>query len=259
MFGRIICPLLACFFLSLSSGPAGAIDDLQQQNRQIINKEIAVQIDVDKWSAEKQALVSELLDQKTQLDWNRFQNKKYQQYLAHKQQNIADLKHQKEVMGKLRMELEPFLDSSIENLTAMIAADLPFLADERQERLTFVSQSLADPDLKLSEKLRRLLEAVQVEADYGNNVEVTEEKLNLESEESIVQVLRLGRIGLFYLTLDNKNVGRWDRQQQRWAPIATDYAPVIQTTISVVQQKRVAELVDLPVPKLSQADGEMKR
>jgi len=258
MFGRISCHLLTCIFLSLSSVPAGAIDDLQQQNRQIINKEIAVQIDVDKWSAEKQALVSELLDQKTQLDWNRFQNKKYQQYLAHKQQNIADLKHQKEVMGKLRMELEPFLDSSIENLAAMIAADLPFLAVERQERLAFVSQSLADPDLKLSEKLRRLLEAVQVEADYGNNVEVIEEKLQLESEESIVQVLRLGRIGLFYLTLDNRNVGRWDRQEQRWAPIASDYAPVIQTTINVVQQKRVAELVDLPVPKLSQADGEMK-
>ena len=259
MFIRILLLLLGSFVCCFCQATAASYDALQSQNQQVLKKEIAVQEQADQWSAAKQALVNDLLDQKTQLEWNRFQNKKYQQYLAHKQQAIADLQRRQEIMGKLRMELEPFLDYSIEKLQSLILEDLPFLTLERQERMDFLAQSLADPDLKLSEKLRRLLEAVQVEADYGNSVEVSEEKLALNNENTIVQVLRLGRIGLFYLTQDNANVGRWDPEQKQWLPITDDYAPTVQKTMDVVRQKRVAELVDLPLPKFSQVSGEAKQ
>lgn len=260
MLVRNLLLLLICLFFLYSQSMATSPEEFQQQSQRVLKREISVQGQVDKWTSEKEALVSELLDQKTQLEWNRFQNKKYQQYIAHKEQRIVDLKRQKEVMGKLRKELEPYLDSSLQNLKDMISEDLPFLEVERRDRLEFLTNSLSDPDLKLSEKLRRMLEAFQVEADYGNSVEVSEEKLPLNRDgEAIVQVLRLGRIGLFYLTLDNEKAGLWDRQMKQWVPIDSDYVPIVKTTIEVVQQKRVAELVDLPLPKPTKASGEVMR
>jgi hypothetical protein len=238
--------------LVLSSLPLQALAadpaQIQQQSTTTLKQEIATQDKVEQWSEQRQALVNDLLDQKTQLEWNRFQTKKYRQYVDHKQTTIADLKRQKEQMSLLRKELEPFLDSRVEQLHNDIANDLPFLDQERSERLTFLDQSLTDPDLALSEKLRRVLEALQVEADYGNSVEVTEQTLPLASGDTMVQVLRLGRIGLFYLSPNGDKVGQWDAQQRVWKPLPADYRDTVRVTIDIIEQKRAAELIDLPLP-----------
>ena len=256
MTARYIGLLLLSLHLCATHSLAATATQLQQQSQQALQQEIATQQQVDHWSEAKQALVNELLDQKTQLEWNRFQNKKFRQYIDHKRGTIADLKRQKEQMGMLRKQLEPFLDSSIEDLQTAIAADLPFLPQERQERQAFLARSLTDPELSLSEKLRRVLEALQVEADYGNSVEVTEETLPLDGEATMVQILRLGRTGLFYLSLDGENIGRWDPKRAQWVPLDAAFKPAVQTTIDVIRQKRAAELVDLPLPAIAHAETE---
>ncbi|MBN2704806.1 MAG: DUF3450 domain-containing protein [Deltaproteobacteria bacterium] len=237
-------------FLVLNPGvPAAAtVDKLQQQSSQVMQQELAVQTKVDSWSAAREALVQELLNAKTQCEWDRFQNKKFHQYVEHKKNTITELRRQQEQMTMLRRELEPFLDTAVEELTSQVGADLPFLARERRDRLGFLSATLTDPELLLGEKLRRVLEALQVEADYGNSVEVSEEKITVENREKIVQILRLGRLVLFYLTLDGREVGQWDRDQRQWRPLASELVEAVRTTIDIIQQKRVAILVRIPLP-----------
>lgn len=251
-FGLIV---LSMWILS-SNVQAVTADQIQKQHQQVLQKEIATQQQIDRWSSARQALVNELLDLKTQLEWNRYQNKKFEQYLDHKQNTLVDLKRRKEQMSMLRMELEPFLDSRIEELQASVKTDLPFLPVERGERLTFLTQSLSDPDLALSEKLRRVLEALQVEADYGNTVEVTEETRELGGQPTMVQVLRLGRIGLYYLTLDGEQAGWWNPAEQQWVSLDKNDVQTVQTTMDVVHQKRAAVLIDLPLPAMMPATKE---
>lgn len=249
-----LCLTLVISSLSL---PTLAADpaQIQQQNTTAIKQEITVQDKVERWSEQRQALVNDLLDQKTQLEWNRFQTKKYRQYTEHKQLTIADLKRQKEQMSLLRKELEPFLDNTVETLHEDVANDLPFLEHERLERLAFLDQSLTDPELALSEKLRRVLEALQVEADYGNSIEVTEHTLPLASGDTMVQILRLGRIGLFYLSPNGDKVGQWDQQKQVWTPLPDEYRDTVRVTIDIIEQKRAAELITLPLPETIQTKG----
>jgi len=243
----LICFTLAISCLSfevIAADPA----QIQQQNSRSLKQEIATQKKVEQWSEQRQALVNDLLNQKTQLEWNQFQTKKYRQYVDHTRSSIADLKRQKEQMLLLRKELEPFLDTSVATLRQEVIQDLPFLAQERHERLAFLDESLTDPELSLSEKLRRVLEAVQVEADYGNSVEVTEQTLALESGDTMVKVLRLGRIGLFYLSPNGDKVGQWVQEKKAWQPLSDDYSKTVRVTIDIVEQKRAAELIDLPLP-----------
>lgn len=256
MRARYVGLIVLSMWILSSNVQAVTADQMQTQHQQVLQKEIATQQQVDRWSSARQALVNELLDLKTQLEWNRFQNKKFEQYLEHKQDTIVDLRRRKEQMSMLRMELEPFLDSCIEELQSSVAADLPFLPVERRERLAFLTQSLSDPDLALSEKLRRVLEALQVEADYGNTVEVTEEKRELSGEPTMVQVLRLGRIGLFYLSLDGEQAGWWNPAGQQWVSLDKNDVQTVQTTMDIVHQKRAAVLIDLPLSAITSATKE---
>jgi len=234
-----------------SSGYAATAEQIQQQNQHTLQQERITQKHVVEWSQQREDLVNALLDQTTQLEWNRFQNKKFKQYVGHKKKNIVELQRQKQQMNLLRQELEPFLDHRLSELHQSVKDDLPFLPQERQQRLAFLDQSLTDPDLSLSEKLRRVLEALQIEADYGNSVEVTEETLPLATGDTMVQVLRLGRIGLFYLSYDGHHGAQWQPQQQQWLALEDNYLTTLQSTIDIIKQKRSAELVDLPLPLIS--------
>jgi hypothetical protein len=208
---------------------------------------VATQKAVQKWSAEKEAIIGELLDLKTRLEWNRFQNRKYRAYVDQKAEEVSDLETQEQKLARMRMELEPYLADVVAELKDRIASDAPFLIEERSRRVAFLEKSLVDPDLNLGERLRRVLEALQVEAGYGNSVETEERELELDGEPTLVNLARIGRVGLFYTTNDRKHAGRWDRASKSWQPVSDDYLPDILRTMEIIQQKRAAKLVDLPL------------
>ena len=52
------------------------------------------------------------------------------------------------------------------------------------------------------EQFRLLLEAYQLEQDYGNRIESWRGPLALEGQELSVGFLRVGRVALYYQTLD---------------------------------------------------------
>lgn len=245
---RGILVVILCFGLMLQATAwAKDMGGVEKTLKKAIREEVATQHAVEKWSAEKEAIINELLDLKTRLDWNRFQNRKYKAYADQKEEEIKDLKAQKEKLARMRMELEPYLGHVVADLKDRVGSDAPFLTEERSRRVTFLEKSLVDPDLKLGERLRRVLEALQVEAGYGNSVETEERKLDLNGEPTLVTLVRIGRVGLFYTTNDRKHAGKWDRTSESWQPISDNDLPDILRTMEIIQQKRAAELVDLPL------------
>ncbi|OPL13728.1 MAG: hypothetical protein AVO38_13015 [delta proteobacterium ML8_D] len=240
--------VLICFGL-IFYAPAFAedVERIEKSLKEAIHEELAAQKEVQEWSAEKEAIINDLLDLKTRLDWNRFQNRKYKAYVYQKAEEVNDLKTQKEKLASMRMELEPYLSQVVSDLKDRIVSDVPFLDEERSRRITFLEESLLDPSLNLGERLRRVLEALRVEAGYGNSVGIEETKLVLNGEPTLVTMTRVGRVGIFYTTNDRKQAGKWDKVSQSWQPVSDDYLPDILRTTEIIQQKRAAELVDLPI------------
>ena len=73
-------------------------------------------------------------------------------------------------------------------------------------RVANLKRLMDDADTPLSEKYRRVMEAYQVEVQYGHTIEAYQGELRDPGSSRMVEFLRLGRVGLYYLSLDGK---RW--------------------------------------------------
>ncbi len=236
-------------FIGIGSAAAQDISTstVQKKTKQAIESEIEAQKQADEWSQEKEQLISEIRQNKTQLDWAKYQSEKYAAYIEREKEKIEELERQKDEMRSLRRNLEPYLDKLIASLEGFIESDLTFLTQERRDRIQFLRDSVNDYHLSMSEKLHRVLEALQVEAEYGRSIEANPATLNVEGRSIEADVLRVGRIAVFFHSMDGEKVGRWAIESESWEYIPSDFSRAIQDTIEMAKQQKSVELVDLPI------------
>ncbi|MBI9080511.1 MAG: DUF3450 domain-containing protein [Pseudodesulfovibrio sp.] len=214
---------------------------------QAITADATAQKEFQQWADQREELSSEIRDMKMMHSWLEFQNTKYQRYLEKQKDIIAELERCKEEAQRIQMELEPFLETIVDKLSVHIAADLPFLQEERTRRIAFLHDSLDDYHLELSEKLRRVFEALQIETEYGRTIETVSCELSLQGVPTQVSIFRLGRTALFYQTEDASTAGFWDRKKQKWQTVGQEFTRDIQRAKDMASRKRAVELLSLPI------------
>jgi len=121
---------------------------------------------------------------------------------------------------------------------AAAAAEDPALVEAQ------ASEALAREHAKNAERFRRLLEAYQIELDYGRNMVAYKGKLPDEREADFV---RVGRVSLLYRTADGEEAGYWDAQQNQWV-VANEYNKAIENAVLIATKELAPDLVTVPVP-----------
>jgi len=97
----------------------------------------------------------------------------------------------------MQRQIPPLAQRMLESLESFIQLDTPFRIEERQNRVDLVRASLAKPKVTASEQVRQVLEAYNIEAEYGRKIDTYESTL---SDGTVVNILVIGRIGMFYQT-----------------------------------------------------------
>lgn len=144
-------------------------------------------------------------------------------------------------------EVLPLMQRMLSTLTQFVEYDVPFLAEERRRRVAMLQEMMTRADVTLSEKYRRILEAYQVEMDYGSTIEAYEATLGADDGARTVQYLRIGRVALLYQTLDGKETGFWDADVGKWV-IGNDYGHAFKEGIAVAKKLRAPEMLIVPLP-----------
>jgi hypothetical protein len=211
----------------------------------------ATQKQEEQWRDDQQKLVAryeKLQAEQEQLTATRDELK---ESIAGTRRRIDEKEKQLAAIEQIRTRIEPFLHESLAALRQQIDEDLPFLPEERRQRMARLAELLEDPEVAISEKYRKVLEAWMVEAEYGNTIEVYQQTIAVESNEMLVNVFRLGRISLFYQTLDRSGSGFFDVAAGTWRPLPDEYNRTLSAAIDIGTKKKPAELLSLPLGRIS--------
>jgi hypothetical protein len=103
-------------------------------------------------------------------------------------------------------------------------------------------------DVTHAEKFRRILEAYQIENDYGNTIEAYKADLTMNDVSSSVDFLRLGRVALYYQRFDGSETGYWNKEQKQWQTLSTDYHNAIRNGLRIARKETAPDLLTLPIP-----------
>lgn len=237
--------ILAAFApLCRAAGP----EDVHKTLENSVNHSSKAGIATKKWMEERELLIQELQDLALKDAWIQFQLERTQRYLLSEEKNIAVLQKDLAQAGKTQNTLAPFLEVLYLDLENHVKSDLPFAGEERNRRLAFIRSSLDDPDAHLSDKFGRLLEAIQIESDYGYSVDITQEVVeDIKGGPGQVFVFRLGRLGLFRLMEADSHVQKYTKAAGKWQDISTPNIGELKKAMEIARKKRVTTVVELPV------------
>ncbi len=250
MIKRILCA--TAFIALVGSGSAFAQDspgEVHSKASNAIATEAKAQEKADDWNYEKTSTLDEVRDLKYRITWKQYRQKKYKTYIEGVKENIKDLQFKKEEVNKLREQLEPYLESVVDRMEAFIKKDLPFLPDERQKRVDILRSSLNNYNVQLSEKLNRVFSmGLKIEAEYGKMIEPQEDMtLDINGVATQVTLLRLGRVSMYYMSIDKKQIGMWNQQAGKWEALPEDQIKEFKKVFEMALAKRAAEIVELPI------------
>ena len=133
-----------------------------------------------------------------------------------------------------------------EKLDAFVAQDLPFLdpVSDRKERIEKLRNLMTDESVTLSEKYRRLLEAYQIELEYGRSLATYPGKTEDGRDAEFV---RVGRLALLYRTADGTEAGYWDRNERKWV-VDNDVREEVLTATRIAKKELAPDVMQVPMP-----------
>ncbi len=168
--------------------------------------------------------------------------------LSSQKKEKASLEQQLKEIETTQHEIVPLILRMLDSLDKFVALDLPFLPEERGQRVAKLKEMIVRADVTNAEKYRRILEAYQIENDYGNTIEAYRADITLEGVSSSVDFLRLGRVALYYQRFDGSESGYWDKEQKKWLTLSDDYRIAIRNGLRIARKETAPDLLALPIP-----------
>lgn len=160
---------------------------------------------------------------------------------------LEDIALSMDQVAVINRQIFPLMERMIDALEQSIELDVPFLMDERTERVNELKDIMERSDVSVAEKFRKVMEAYQIENEYGTTVDHYVQTIEL-SDGSIrdYTVLRLGRIGLYFQSEDSEITGRWSMEENDWVE-DNSARNEIRKAIRMAKDLVAPELILIPV------------
>jgi hypothetical protein len=203
---------------------------------------------VDEISDATETLFSKYSNALRQLDSLRIYNHQMRDLIASQEAELASLTSQVDRVDVVGRSVTPLMLRMIDALDAFVTLDIPFLEAERAARIASLKETMARSDVTNAEKYRHIMEAYQIENEYGRTIEAYRSTLKREGREDKVDFLRFGRIALVYQTLDGTDSGVWDQEKRGWVALDSGYRTSIRDGIRIARKQAAPDLIRLPIP-----------
>ena len=174
-------------------------------------------------------------------------NGQLQKQIDNQMQEMADLNASIDGVSIIERQITPLMMRMITGLEQFVELDVPFLAQERNNRVVKLQAMMDRADIAPSEKFRRVMEAYQVEMDYGRTLEAYSGLHTIDGQERDVDFLRVGRTALIYQTRDASLQGTWNKQTRQWEALSSSYRTQVTKGLRMAKKQLAPDLLMLPI------------
>ena len=225
---------------------------------EILDDTLFVQRSSDLGSKDSQTIVSNLSDETQdllgqyrlvlqQIDRLVAYNDYVERLIADQEAQIIDIRKQLDQFALIERGIVPLMLDSIDTLDKFIDLDVPFLLEERRDRVARLRTIMDLSDVTVSEKYRQIMDAYQIETTYGRDIEAYTGLLEIDGVSRQVDFLRIGRTSLTYQTPDQEETGFWNKQDKQWEKLPNKYQNYVTQGLRVARKQVTPNLLELPI------------
>ena len=175
----------------------------------------------------------------------------YRQHLTSlvnsQQQEVISLERQIDEIKSTRQGIVPLMYQMIDGLKQITAEDVPIKLEQRNQRIAKLEKMMVRADVSDAEKYRRILEAYQIELDYGTKLGLYQGQLSIDGESRQADVLYLGRLSLVARSLNGNSFWAWDQNAKQWSEVDPSMKSELDKAFSMAAKQVAPGLITLPV------------
>lgn len=162
---------------------------------------------------------------------------------------IANLEKSIQDVSLIERQIIPLMVRMIDSLEEFVKLDVPFLPEERHKRIQRLKAMMERSDVTAAEKFRRVMEAFQIENDYGRTIEAYKGSVKIDGKDREVDFLRIGRTVLVYQSISREHTGMWNQKTRQWEALpAETYRNQVAKGLKVARKQVAPDLLMMPIP-----------
>ena len=246
--------LCLCVLIAIAAVPGVAcaqakIDDATKTGEQRITKSAADQREVGKLSDQAGDIEAQFKQVSKVVDGLKVYNGLLRKQVDNQLAEMAALSDSINKVSLIERQIIPLMVRMIDALSEFVVLDVPFLPDERLSRVERLRAMMERSDVTAAEKFRRVMEAYQIENEYGRTIEAYRGTLAVDGGTREVNFLRVGRVALLYQTDGGDLTGAWNTQTQKWETLPpARYKQDVAKGLRVARKQVAPNLLVLPIP-----------
>ncbi|NOX27795.1 MAG: DUF3450 domain-containing protein [Gammaproteobacteria bacterium] len=227
---------------------AASVDQIEKAGTKRAEAGVSAQATINKLADETQNIVSKYKTELKVLEGLKLYNRLQQKQVDNQNHYLNDLSESIGKIAVIERQIVPLMVSMIDSLDQFIGLDVPFLVEERNDRIVNLRDTLERPDVSVAEKFRKVLEAYEIEIEYGRTIEANNGKLTIGDNVREVQYLRVGRISYLYQTADGEETGVWNVDSKSWEIVSPKlYKREVAKGLRLARKEAAPDLIIIPV------------
>ena len=123
-----------------------------------------------------------------------------------------------------------------------------------KKRIAFAKAALDNPTVSPAEGLRQVLEAFNVEAEYGRKIDAYKDSIVIDGELIEGNVLRVGRLAMVFQTADETKPMHGIIPQEHGEELDNSYRNPTRRGLRIANKLATVDLMELPLPAATEAN-----
>ncbi|RUO35367.1 DUF3450 domain-containing protein [Aliidiomarina sanyensis] len=239
--------VMALTGVSVAAASNTSLSQLQSEHMQTARAQAASQERIDSLFEQSRELLADYRQVVAQYEALKLYNDHVQRLIDDQNAQLESLQRQIDGIEETRQGVVPLMYKMIDALDEFVQLDIPIHREQRERRVERLREIMTRSDVTDSEKFRQIVEAYQIEMDYGVGLVAYQGTLQYGGQDIAVDYFHMGRVAFMAQSLDMRNAWLWDNDNREWLRVEDSFLSPLTQAIRMSRRQTAYDVVRLPI------------